>query len=116
MQNAPSTPGYTQRIESGMLAGQRGHRFGPEDRLRARAIEMLMCDFRMDLSALRDEFGEAAGSLAPIHASVRERFAGLVTLSRDAVEILREGRPLARIIASQYDGYASVEATFSKAS
>ncbi len=98
------------------MAGQRGHRLGPEDRLRARAIEMLMCDFRMDLAALLDEFGDAARALAPIHASTRDRFAGLVTLSGDALEILPEGRPLARIIASRYDGYASVGATFSKAS
>jgi oxygen-independent coproporphyrinogen-3 oxidase len=116
VQNAPSTPGYTQRIEAGMLAGQRGHRLSAEDRLRARAIEMLMCDFRMDLLSLRDQFGAAAGSLAPIHESVRERFAGLVMMRSFAVEILPEGRPLARMIASQYDAYASVDATFSKAS
>jgi oxygen-independent coproporphyrinogen III oxidase len=116
VQNAPSTPGYAQRVEAGILAGQRGHRLGFEDRLRARAIEMLMCDFRMDLAALRDEFGDAAGSLAPINASVCERFAGLVTLSGDSLEIQTQGRPLARIVASQYDGYALVEATFSKAS
>ena len=99
-----------------MLAGQRRHGLSADDRLRARAIEMLMCDFRMDLAALRDAFGTAAGSLAPIHDSVHQRFAGLVTLSEDAVEILPDGRPLARVIASQYDRYASVGATFSRAS
>jgi oxygen-independent coproporphyrinogen-3 oxidase len=116
VQNAPSTPGYAQRIDAGILAGHRGHWLSPEDKLRARAIEMLMCDFRMDLAALRDAFGAATGELAPVHAAACQRFAGLVTTSSDAIEILPHGRPLARMIASLYDGYATVDATFSKAS
>ncbi|HET7409616.1 MAG TPA: oxygen-independent coproporphyrinogen III oxidase [Paracoccaceae bacterium] len=116
VQNAAATPGYTKRIEAGMLAGHRGHRLSAEDGLRARAIEMLMCDFRIDLRELRRTFGPAAESLAPIHAAASRRFAGLVEVRPDAVDIRPEGRPLARMIASQYDGYANVEAFFSKAS
>ena len=103
-------------VDAGMLAGHRGHRLSAEDKLRARAIEMLMCDFRIDVAALHDAFGAAAGALAPIHAAASRRFAGLVRTTSDAVEILPQGRPLARMIATQYDGYAAVEATFSKAS
>jgi oxygen-independent coproporphyrinogen-3 oxidase len=116
VQNAPSTGGYTQRIEAGALAGYRGHRLSPEDKLRARAIEMIMCDFRIDLAALRDAFGAAAGGLAPVHADVCDRFAGFVTMSPDSLGILPQGRPLARMVASRYDAYMSVNATFSKAS
>jgi oxygen-independent coproporphyrinogen-3 oxidase len=116
VQNAPSTPGYTQRIDAGTLAGHRGHRLSPEDKLRGRAIEMLMCDLRIDVSALRDAFGAAAGGLASLHSAACQRFAGLVTVTPDAVEILPQGRPLVRMMASLYDAYGSVEATFSKAS
>jgi oxygen-independent coproporphyrinogen-3 oxidase len=105
-----------QRIDAGMLAGHRGHRFTPDDRLRARAIEMLMCDLRIELAALRDAFGAAAEALAPVHATACRRFAGFVRMSLDAVEILPHGRPLARMVASLYDGYTAVDATFSKAS
>lgn len=115
VQNAAATPGCTQRIEARALAGYRGHRLCADDALRARAIEMLMCDFSMDLQAL-DSFGDAASALAPTHAAVCERFRGLVALRDGAQQILPEGRPLARMIASQYDAYMDVEATFSKAS
>ena len=116
VQNAPSTPGYMQRIDAGALAGHRGHRLSPEDKLRARAIEMLMCDFRIDLAVLCDAFGAEASVLTPIHADICQRFAGFVTMSSDSVDILPQGRPLTRMIASRYDVYGSVDATFSKAS
>ncbi|HLS19415.1 MAG TPA: oxygen-independent coproporphyrinogen III oxidase [Paracoccaceae bacterium] len=116
VQNASLTPAYTERIEKGMLAAHRGHPLGPEDRLRARAIEMLMCDFRIDLAALRNEFGEAAEGLAETHIETAQHFAGFVTCTSEAVEILPAGRPLARLIASRYDGYRDIGARFSKLS
>lgn len=116
VQNASMTPAYMKRIRKGMLAAHRGHRLAEEDRLRARAIEMLMCDFRIDIAALRARFGEAADQLAGIHSETAAHFAGFVTASADAVEILPSGRPLARLIASQYDAYRNVEARFSKLS
>ena len=116
VQNAAATPAYTQRIEVGSLAGYRGHRLSAEDRLRARAIEMLMCDFRIDLDLLGRAFGDAVRSLEGFHAAVLRRFPGFVERRGAALEIMPQGRPLARMIASQYDAYLDVEATFSKAS
>lgn len=116
VQNAAATPGYTQRIEAGALAGYRGHRLRADDRVRARAIEMLMCDFTMDIEALEQAFGDAARALAPIHATVCERFRGMVAMRDEVLDILPQGQPLARMIASQYDAYMDIGATFSKAS
>ena len=100
-----------------MMAGHRGHRLSSEDKLRARAIEMLMCDFRIDLRQLRQEFGaDAVTALGRVHASVSQRFAGLVTTKAMELEIAPAGRPLARMIASEYDAYRDVGATFSKVS
>ena len=54
MQNAAATPAYTDRIAAGWMAGTRGHAHSAEDRLRDRVIEMIMCDFAIDLPRLCD--------------------------------------------------------------
>ena len=44
----PKTGGYHERIDNGVSAANRGHVFSGDDALRARAIEMLLCDFSLD--------------------------------------------------------------------
>ncbi|HET9069967.1 MAG TPA: coproporphyrinogen III oxidase, partial [Amaricoccus sp.] len=112
VQNAPATHAWQGRIAAGELAGTRGHAFAEEDRLRARAIEMLLCDFRLDLAAL----GPAGGMLRPEAATVADRFGDLVALDAGGLSILPAGRPLARIIASAFDGYLAAGGRFSRAS
>ena len=116
VQNASATGAYTQRIEAGTLAGYRGHRLTEEDKLRGRAIEMLMCDFRTDRAELRARFGDRADILSPVDAHVSRRFGDLVAAGPDGLAIAERGRALTRIIASEYDGYKVVPATFSRAS
>ncbi len=116
VQNAPATAAYEGRISSGTLAGAKGHAFTAEDRVRARAIEMLMCDFVLDTGELRDSFGEAAAALAPEIAGVVQRFEGLVALDRTTLRILPEGQPLTRIIASAFDAHVPEGVRYSHAS
>jgi oxygen-independent coproporphyrinogen III oxidase len=116
VQNAAATAAYMQRIEAGGLAGFRGHRHLGDDRLRGRAIEMLMCDFRIDLDGLRAAFGPDADALAPVHRAAAEAFAPFVAVRPGEVAVLPEGRPLVRMIAAEYDSYRSVPAAYSKAS
>ncbi|KUF10333.1 oxygen-independent coproporphyrinogen III oxidase [Pseudoponticoccus marisrubri] len=116
VQNAAATPAYVQRIEAGQLAAARGHVMSAEDLLRARAIEMIMCDFRLDLAALRGTHGALADSLRPEIALVSARFGEMVAVTPDSVEIRPEGRALTRIIASQFDAHAPEGARFSQAS
>lgn len=116
IQNAAATPAYIQRIEAGQLAGARGHVLTDDDRLRARAIEMLMCDFRLDREALRTAHGEDAATLDPILPTVAARFGDFVALSDAALEITAEGKPLTRIIASAFDAYATEGIRYSQAS
>lgn len=116
VQNAGATAAYIQRIEAGGLAGHRGHAHTPDDKLRARAIEMLMCDFAIDLDELRAEFGDAADALAPLHAEVAQRFAPYAVHDADALRIAPEGRAITRIIASAYDARSPADAVFSRAS
>ncbi len=116
VQNAAATPAYVQRIEAGQLAGARGHVMTGDDLLRARAIEMIMCDFRLDLSSLRSAFGVRADSLKPELALVAEQFGDLVALTGDALTIRPDGRALTRIVASRFDSHVPEGARFSQAS
>ncbi|ARU00669.1 oxygen-independent coproporphyrinogen III oxidase [Yoonia vestfoldensis] len=114
VQNAAATAAYIARITAGDLAGHRGYAMGPQDRLRAQAISMLMCDFEIDL-ALLDQHPLAA-ILAPVHRAVLDQFAGMVVQKGDRIRILPQGRPLTRIIANAYDGSGAVAARYSQAS
>ncbi len=115
-QNAPATAAYIQRIECGTLAGARGHVMTCDDLLRARAIEMLMCDFRIDRTVLRRDFGAQAATLAPTLAIIAERYGDLVTLTGDHLTVEPQGHPLTRLIASALDIHLSGNERFSHAS
>lgn len=116
VQNAAATAAYMQRIEANTLAGFRGHELGAEDILRARAIEMLMCDFTIDEGELLERFGDLANSLAPVHARILATYDGMVARTPTGFKILPDGRPLTRIIAQSYDAYVGMNAVYSKAS
>lgn len=114
VQNAAATAAYTDRIEAGGLAGHRGYALSKEDALRARVINMLMCNFEIDLAALRTS--GLAPSLAVTHADVLADFAGFVVRDGRKIIITKAGRPLTRIIAQRYDGHRSIAAQYSQAS
>ncbi len=116
VQNAAATGAYMQRIEAQTLAGYRGHILSPEDKMRARVIEMLMCDFATDDDALARKFGPMVADLELIHTQVLKAYDGYVTRTAAGLEILPQGRPLTRIIAQHYDGYVDTSAIYSKAS
>ncbi|MFZ7091268.1 oxygen-independent coproporphyrinogen III oxidase [Primorskyibacter sp. 2E233] len=116
VQNAAATAAYIQRIEAGQLAGARGHFMTDDDRMRARAIEMIMCDFRLDLSELRARFGPASHDLEYNLALVNDRFGDLVSVNESGLEIRPEGRALTRMIASVFDAYTPDGARYSQAS
>ena len=112
VQNAAATAAWQQRVAAGSLTGARGHALSPEDRLRGRAIEMLLCDFRLDFAAL----GLGGDALRPVAASAAARFGELVALDDSGLAIRPEGLPLARIVASGFDGYLAAGGRFSRAS
>lgn len=116
VQNAPATAAWHQAIAAGGLAGRKGHALSRVDRLRGRAIEMLLCEFRLDVAELAATFGPEAVRLEPVIADAAQRYAGLVAADRRTFAILPEGRPLVRIIASRFDSYLSAGGRFSQAS
>lgn len=116
VQNAAATGAYTARIASGNLAGYRGHALTVDDRLRARAIEMLLCDFHLDLPALRESSNAETDALLPIIQRIATEFGDLVAADHFGLTIQPSGKPLARIIAQKFDAYPIAAARFSKAS
>ncbi len=104
-QNAPGTADWTKAVRAGQFATVRGHAFGGEDRLRARIIEMLMCEFTTDDAELRAACGASAVQLEAMYRPVQARFEGFVERSAKGLGILDAGRPLTRMIAAAFDAY-----------
>lgn len=114
VQNASATAAYIERVEAGKLSGHRGYELTAKDRLRATAINMLMCDFAIDLQKL--DAHPNARDLLPIHQAILEDFAGCVVATGQGLRITEAGRPLTRIIAQRYDGFGDIVAQYSQAS
>ena len=104
-QNAASTGDYTARIRDGGFAASRGHAFAGEDLLRARMIEALMCDFRIDSAEMVAAHGASQARLAELYRAAVATFADYVTVTPEGFAIRPEGRPLARMIARSFDAY-----------
>lgn len=116
VQNAPATAAYIQRIEAGGFAGSRGYALTDEDRLRARAIECLMCNFALDLDDLRAEWGPRIEALAALFPGIAAKYDGVVQLDAQRLAIAPEGRALTRIIASEFDQHVPDRLIYSRAS
>ncbi len=114
VQNAPDLAGYVRAVRSWRLATVRGLALSPEDRMRSRIIEQLMCDLRVDLrryvSNPEQDFEREFLALAPYAGE------GLVQLGRGVVSVTEQGRPFLRLIAAEFDSYlASQTGRFSRA-
>lgn len=114
VQNASATAAYIERIEAGQLSGHRGYEMTAEDRLRAAAINMLMCNFEIDLDILAAH--PDAATLAQVHDAVVDAFDGFVVRKGSRIQITPAGRPLTRLIAQKYDGFSGIAAQYSQAS
>ncbi len=104
-QNAASTGDYTARIRGGDFAASRGHAFAGEDLLRARMIEAVMCDFRIDSAEMVTAHGASQARLAELYRAAVATFADYVRVTPEGFAIRPEGRPLARMIARSFDAY-----------
>ena len=75
-----------------------------------------MCTFALDLEDLRPEFGRCVEGLMPQLSEIAYRFAPFVERDGSRIAILREGRPLTRIIASVFDQHVPEGVRYSRAS
>lgn len=103
-QNASATAAHTKAIRSGDFSTHRGHVFGPEDKVRGRIIEALMCDFRIDGAELIRDYGVTQSWVDAVFRSALG-FEDMLELRDGVLSIPERGRPLTRIIARAFDAY-----------
>ncbi|NJM81291.1 MAG: oxygen-independent coproporphyrinogen III oxidase [Tabrizicola sp.] len=114
-QNASGTADHTRAIRDGRFSTHRGHRFSGEDRLRARIIEALMCDFVVKRTELLQEFDVTPARIDALFAVAAETFGDMVRVTAEALAIPARARPLTRMIARAFDGYDQTKAKHSSA-
>jgi len=114
-QNAAATSAHARAIRSGQFSTARGHVFTDEDRLRARLIEALMCDFRIDAAEILRSFEVTPKRLADMFAVAQAKFGDMVEVSAAGLFIPEHARPLTRMIARSFDAYDLSKAGHSSA-
>ncbi|NDR57102.1 oxygen-independent coproporphyrinogen III oxidase [Aliiruegeria sabulilitoris] len=114
-QNISGTSDYTKAIREGRFATGRGHVFAGEDLIRARMIETLMCDFRIDRAEIERDFGARPDFITSLFAAAKAQFGQFVTVDARGLEIPPEGRPLTRMIAKAFDAYEMAKTGHSSA-
>jgi len=115
VQNRATTNAYTAEIKAGNWSAARGIAMSLDDRIRSRAIETLMCDFVVDLDALKTEFGDFAENLRSDLNRIALEFADFVTWENGRLTLLPEGFHLTRIVACSLDAYHTTAAKHSQA-
>lgn len=114
-QNAPATSAHTKAIRDGRFSTARGHLFTGEDKLRARLIEALMCDFRIDGDEIRQSFGVGQAQITDLFNAATRAFPGVLRVTGQSLTIPVDARPLTRIIARSFDAYDLSKAGHSSA-
>ncbi len=114
-QNAPATSAHAARIRAGGFSTARGHEFRGQDRMRARMIETLMCDFRIDTAEIASRFAVPPAALEDMFDAADRAFPGVLSITRDGLTIPPAARPLTRMIARAFDAYDLSKAGHSSA-
>lgn len=117
VQNEKEAGHYRARVGKGGLAGARGVRRTPEDRLRGAVIEALMCRGEADVGAIcrvhgraDDALDEGLAALLPLVAD------GLVAFDGRRISVPPAALPYSRVVARAFDAYRATPTTrFSRA-
>lgn len=103
-QNHKDRKAWGEAIRAGRLPVERGIALTPDDRLRARAIETLMCALEVDVDAVCAAMNAADGSLDGALDAARElERAGLCHVSGTVVTVPEEARIMLRTVAQCFD-------------
>ncbi|WP_299901750.1 oxygen-independent coproporphyrinogen III oxidase [uncultured Ruegeria sp.] len=114
-QNAPATSAHTKAIRNGQFSTSRGHLFKGQDILRARLIEALMCDFRIDTAEILRDHDVSAAELDEMYRAANASFDGMLQITEDGLFVPPEARALTRMIARSFDAYDLSKAGHSSA-
>lgn len=107
-QNAKTLPGYYGPLAEGSLPVERGLRLSADDRVRAAAIEAVMCRGELDFAEFGARHGIAfdryfASTLDRLEPLAQDR---LIELDARTLRVLARGRLLLRTVALAFDAYA----------
>jgi len=115
VQNRATTNAYTADVRAGKFSAARGIEMSADDKLRSRAIEMLMCDFSLDMTVLRSELGSNADTILVDLQGMAQEYSAFVEWNGTVFTISPDGFHLARLIASGLDTYHTTAAKHSQA-
>ena len=105
IQNFKERTAWRAAIEAGRLPVERGVALTEDDRLRARAIETLMCQMEVDVDGLCREMGAAPDSLADALETARFlQSAGLCRIAGSTIQVPPDARLFLRTVAQCLDG------------
>ncbi|WP_126974917.1 oxygen-independent coproporphyrinogen III oxidase [Frigidibacter oleivorans] len=104
-QNAPATSAHVKAIEEGGFSTARGHEFRGEDLLRARMIEAVMCDFRIDRAELLRDFDTTPARIDALFGLAQAAFGDMLTVGPEGLSVPEVARPLTRMIARSFDAF-----------
>jgi len=106
VQNETGGQAYERRVKEIGLSVSRGLATTAEDRLRADAIEDLMCNLRLDLAQLRARHGALVDMLVPeMTGLLAEEPADWFEKKEAGFAVTEAGRPFLRLIAARFDAY-----------
>lgn len=114
-QNASGTADHTRAVREGHFSTHRGHAFTPDDILRARIIEALMCDFRVSREEILSHHAVTPETLQAMFQMAADQFGDMVTLDDSGLAIPPHARPLTRMVARAFDAYDQSKAKHSAA-
>ncbi|MET0263750.1 MAG: oxygen-independent coproporphyrinogen III oxidase [Rariglobus sp.] len=110
-QNVKTLDAYRDALAAGRLPIERGLILTPEDQRRRTLIMRLMCDRRLDYTALSRELGiDFPSTYARELASLADLIAdGIVQTDAHGLFITPRGLPLVRVVAMRFDEYLSTQ-------
>jgi oxygen-independent coproporphyrinogen-3 oxidase len=114
-QNASATADYARQVNAETIPIARQHLWTDDDQLRGRVIEMLLCDHRINLPKLREEFG-SLGALQVEVLACAARFGTVVQADETGLRMAPGSEPLVRAIALFFDAYKQEKAIYSRVS
>ena len=106
VQNIPAVAQWRAALRRDTLPTARGVALSLDDRLRAAAIERLMCDLEVDLAEVAAHFDETADAFAdvwPRLVSLAEH--GLVAIEGNRLKVSDEMRAGLRLVCAAFDAY-----------
>lgn len=105
-QNATAIPEWQEAVASGDFPIVRERQLTKEDRLRGHIIERLMCDLRIDLTAVAEAQESDSGWVFETVQGLAELASdGLVEISDGTIAVTEKGRPFLRVVAAAFDQY-----------